>query len=122
MAEYRPFELQTRPGSVSGSTVISASGPLVMENIFRFQELWRADQSEIIIFDLAGVIYMDSSAVGSLVNAHVHLAKNGRNMALAAVPDRAKQVLIVTKVDMLFQFYPSVAEAETALIAMRARA
>ncbi len=36
-------------------------------------------------------------------------------MALAAVPERVKQILAVTRVDALFEFYSSVGEAEAAL-------
>lgn len=122
MVDTRAFELGVHPGSVSNSTVIVASGPLVIEHLFRFQDAWRADASDILIFDLGGVNYMDSSLIGSLVNAHVHRTKTGRKMALAAVPDRVKQILAVTKVDMLFKFYPTVEEAEAALGAAKAQA
>lgn len=117
MADTPTFDLQVRPGQVSGSTVISPSGPLVMGNLFQFQDAWRADQSPILIFDLGDVVYIDSSAIGSLVNAHVHLFRNGRQMALAAVNDRVKQALVITKVATLFRFYSSVDEAEAALAA-----
>jgi len=117
MADTPPFDLQVHSGQVPGSTVISPSGPLVMDHLFRFQDAWRADQSPILIFDLAGVVYIDSSAIGSLVNAHVHLSRNGRQMALAAVTDRVKQVMVITKVAPLFRFYSSVDEAEAALAA-----
>ena len=122
MADTRPFELEQHPGGVPNTTVISAKGPLVIEHLFRFQEAWRSDQSEILIFDLSGAIYMDSSLIGSLVNAHVHRTKNGLKMALAGVPERVKQILSVTKVDMLFKFYPSVSEAEAALAGAKAQA
>ena len=122
MAETRPFELAKRAGSVPGSTIITAAGPLVLEHLFRFQEAWRSDEGDILIFDLSGTVYMDSSLIGSLVNAHVHRTKIGRKMALAAVPDRVKQILAVTKVDMLFKFYPTVEEAEAALAGAKAHA
>ena len=95
---------------------------MVIEHLFKFQDAWRADQSDLLIFDLAGVIYMDSSLIGSLVNAHVHLTKNGRKLALAALPERVQQMLAVTKVDSLFKFYPTVADAEAALAASKAQA
>ena len=95
---------------------------MVLEHLFRFQDAWRGDESDILIFDLNGVSYMDSSLIGSLVNAHVHRTKNGRKMALAAVPDRVKQILAVTKVGSLFKFFPSVHEAEAALTAANGQA
>lgn len=115
MTDTRVFELDVRPGGVANSTIISAKGPLVLEHLFRFQDVWRNDQSDILVFDLAEVTYMDSSLIGSLVNAHVHRAKNGRKMALASVPERVKQILAVTKVESVFRFFPTVAEAEAAM-------
>lgn len=94
---------------------------MVIEHLFQFQDTWRGDQSPILIFDLAGVSYIDSSLIGSLVNAHVHLANSHRKLAMAAVPERVKQMLAVTKVDSLFKFYPTIAEAETALAAAKAQ-
>lgn len=95
---------------------------MVLEHLFKFQEAWRAEQSDILIFDLAAVSYMDSSLIGSLVNAHVHLSKGNRKLALSAVPERVQQMLAVTQVDKLFEFYPTVAEAENALAAAKAQA
>ncbi|HUN90403.1 MAG TPA: STAS domain-containing protein [Terriglobales bacterium] len=122
MVDNRAFTLEQHPGGVPESTVFSISGPMVIEHLFKFQEAWRANQSPLLIFELGGVSYMDSSLIGSLVNAHVHLAKTGRKMALAAVPDRIKQMLAVTNVDSLFKFYPTVADAESALSAAKAQA
>ena len=122
MVDTRAFEMGKHAGSVPNSTVITISGPMVIEHLFKFQDAWRADQSDILIFDLAGVSYMDSSLIGSLVNAHVHLTKGNRKLALAAVPERVQQMLAVTQVDKLFKFYPSVAGAENALAATPAQA
>jgi anti-anti-sigma factor len=117
MPDTRAFELEQHSGSVPHCTVIATAGPMVIDHLFKFQDAWRGNNSDILIFDFSGVSYMDSSLIGSLVNAHVHRAKTGRKMALAAVPERVRQMLAVTKVEMLFQFYPSVAEAESALVA-----
>jgi anti-sigma B factor antagonist len=109
------FKLDVQTGLIPGCTVLAVSGPLVLENLFKFQDAWRADQSDILLFDLSGVVYMDSSAIGSLVNAHVHRSRSGKKMALTGVTDRVKQILHVTKVDLLFQFFPDVPQAEKAL-------
>lgn len=111
------LELHVGPGSVPSVTVISATGPLVLEHLFKFQEAWRGAQTPTLIFDLAGVEYLDSSAIGSLVNAHVSCANRGRKMGLAGVSDRVKQMLVVTRVDTLFKFYPDLKSAETGLSA-----
>ena len=89
---------------------------MVLEHLFKFQTAWRevnADQS--VIFDLTEVPYMDSSAIGSLVNAQVHFSNRKKKMALAGVSPRLKEILHVTRCDSLFQFYPGIAEASAAL-------
>jgi anti-sigma B factor antagonist len=114
MAETN-FGVEVLSGSGTSCSVISVAGPLVLENLFKFQSAWRGTSEQKLIFDLAGVPYMDSSAIGSLVIAHVSCANNGRAMALAGVPDRVKQILSATQVAALFSFYPDVASAEAAL-------
>jgi anti-anti-sigma regulatory factor len=51
---------------------------------------------------------------GVLVGAYVSRQKNGRILALVAVTDRVRTTLNITQVERLFQFYGSVAEAQTA--------
>ena len=122
MPDIQAFELEQHPGSVPNSTVITASGPLVIEHLFKFQNAWRSDQSDILIFNCSGVTYIDSSLIGSLVNAHVHRSKTGRKLALAAVPERVREMLKVTRVDTLFKFYTTVEDAENAMAAAGAHA
>ena len=108
----RSFELRVQPGTQEGVTVIAVSGALVLEHVFKFQDAWRAAQDGGIVFDLAGVEYMDSAAIGSLVNAHVACTNRGKKMALAGVSNRVRQMLSVTRVDTLFKFCPDVPAAE----------
>ena len=86
-----------------------------MEHLFRFQEAWRGAQGSNLIFDLSGVNYIDSSAIGSLVNAYVSCSNRGTRMAVVGVNDRVKQILTITKVASLFRFYDDLAAAEAAV-------
>jgi anti-anti-sigma factor len=109
------LDLRVSPGSANSTTVITAKGPIVLEHLFKFQEAWRGAQTDNLIFDLSGVEYLDSSAIGSLVNAHVSCVNRGKKMGLAGVSDRVRQMLNVTRVESLFKFYPNVAAAESAM-------
>ena len=109
------FELEVRSGSRPDQTIIAPKRALVLEHIFKFQEAWRQAQRGNIILDLAGVNYLDSSAIGSLVNAHVACDNRNHKLILAGVPERVRQMLTVTKVDKLFTFLPDVAGAEKTL-------
>jgi anti-anti-sigma factor len=109
------FELEIRHGSHPNYTIIAPQGPLVLEHLFQFEDAWRQAQCDGLIFDLSGVSYLDSSAIGSLVNAHVSCSNRGRKMGVAGVSDRVRQMLNATRVDTLFSFFPDVIKAEQSL-------
>lgn len=113
----KSFNVEIRSGNSDATTVIAVSGALVLENIFQFQTAWRSAAGDVLIIDLSGVPYMDSSAIGSLVNAHVSCLNKGKNLRLAGVPERLKQILTVTQVVNLFRFYPDVSSAEATTVA-----
>ncbi len=112
-----PFELEVHPGTTPNITVIAPRGPLVLEHIFRFQDAWKSAPGDALIIDLSAVPYMDSAAIGSLVNVHVSCTNRKHKLGLAGASVRLKQTLAVTRVDSLFTFYPDVEQAETALSA-----
>ena len=81
--------------------VLRLSGPLVLNNLFDFQNSWRSQTAPNIVVDLTGVPYVDSSGVGSLVNMHVSRQKVGGSVHLLGVSERVKTLLAVTKVDTI---------------------
>lgn len=99
--------------------IISVEGPLTMNELFKFQDSWRAQSgAPRLVFDLSAVPYADSSAVGSLVNAHVSRKMNGGTMA-AVVVERVQKVLEITKVAGIF---PVCASLEQAIAAAKKNA
>lgn len=114
MAE-KSFTVRVSPGGRQSSTVIAAAGALVLEHVMNFQDAWKGVATGSVIFDLSEVLYMDSSALGSLVNAHVCLSQQQRRIALAGVSGRILQLLKMTRVETLFPVFPDVKTAEDAL-------
>ncbi len=108
------LRIDDRPGVKPGQRVLSLTGPLVLANVFEFQSMVRADQSQSLILDFTGVPYADSAGVGALVGAYVTRQNNGRSLALVGVSERIHNTLKVTHVDSLFRFFDSVNAAETA--------
>ncbi|HET9699221.1 MAG TPA: STAS domain-containing protein [Terriglobales bacterium] len=111
----KPLQVRVTPGRLPSSTVIAATGALVLEHVITFQDAWKAVPAGAVIFDLSGVVYMDSSALGSLVNAHVFFSQQARRIALAGVTDRVLQLLKMTRVETLFAIFPNVEAAETSI-------
>lgn len=94
-----PLTIEVIEGARVGEIVLRLTGPLVLDNIFDFQKLWRAQTAPNIVVDLTNVPYVDSSGIGSLVNMHVSRQKVGGGIQLVGVSERVKTVLTVTRVD-----------------------
>lgn len=94
-----PLSIEVVDGSCADQIVLRLAGPLVLDNLFDFQKLWRAQTAPNIVVDLTNVPYVDSSGIGSLVNMHVSRQKVGGSVQLLGVSERVKTVLAVTRVD-----------------------
>jgi anti-sigma B factor antagonist len=94
-----PLTIEVVNGTRVGEIVLRLTGPLVLDNLFDFQKLWRAETAPNIVVDLTNVPYVDSSGIGSLVNMHVSRQKVGGTVQLLGASERVKAVLAVTRVD-----------------------
>jgi len=98
-----------------GPGVLCLRGPLVKENIFSFQNAMRREEgAEAMILDFTEVPYMDSSGLGSLVNAYFTRQKAGRRVALTGVNDRVYKLFQITKLEDQFLIFSTIDEAVAA--------
>ena len=101
-----------RPGSRDGVEILSLSGPFTLGNMFELQRTLQNTSARYLIFDIAQVPYMDSAALGLLVNSFVSAQKNGRKIAIAGAAPRIIALLEMTKLDSLLPLYPTAEAAE----------
>ena len=94
---------------------MTLKGPLILANLFAFQQAVRAENSPTLILDLSAVPYMDSAGLGSVVNAHVSRLNSGCQLALAAVPDRILSLLRMSHLDQALKIFPDVTAAQETL-------
>lgn len=113
--ENIPLTIHRTPGQRDGQVVIVLKGPLTISTLSDFQAVVRAEKSPVVILDIAGVTYVDSSGLGSIINAHVSCVKSARRLALAAVPSRVMTLLQVAHVDHVLTIFPAAKEALKAL-------
>jgi len=110
----QPLQIEELPGSREGIRVFRLTGPLTLANVFGFQSKLRADTSRGLILDFTAVPLADSAGIGAMVGAHVSRQRDGRTLGLVGVNQRIHQALEVTRVETLFRFFATVAEAEQA--------
>jgi anti-sigma B factor antagonist len=110
-AEKLTYELSE--GASPNEHIYHLNGPMVLGNMFAFQEVLRSE-SVTTILDLTGVPYMDSAGLGVLTNSFVSHQKQGRKLLLVGVNERVQTLFQITKLDNLFSVFPTVEAARQA--------
>jgi len=72
------------------------------------------DAPHTLVFDLSGVAFMDSSAIGSLITVRNRLLPTGGAVALCSITEGVAKVLRIADLGRLFAIH---ADAEAALAA-----
>ncbi len=65
------------------------------------------EKTQRIILDLTHVTHIDSSAIGSIVRCLMNAKKIGGTIRIAGVKGMLEGTLKLTKVDKLFEIYPT---------------
>ena len=86
--------------------VYALQGPLTIGNLLIAQEVLKSP-AQVLILDLGAVPFIDSAGIGALVNCFVSRQKNGRRLLLAAPSDMVQKLFKVTRVNQLFETFPT---------------
>jgi len=68
-------------------------------------------ESKRIVLNLAWVVYIDSSGLGTLVASFISARHRGAEIKFAAISPRARRLFTITKMDRLFEVYDSPEQA-----------
>jgi anti-sigma B factor antagonist len=108
--------VQGRAGTRPGVQVLAITGPIRYGALEPLQEAVKSAKEPALILEMSGVPYMDSTAVGVLVQAYVTCQKSGRKLALVGMNGRIANILRLVGVDILFTTFDSVSQAEESLL------
>ena len=109
--------IETLPAPKPGVRILKLSGPFTLPSIWEFQSQVRNGAEPTTIVDFAGVPYMDSAALGSVMGLHVSCQRLQRKYALVGVEPRIRTLFEVSGVNGLLVTYPTIDEAIHALTA-----
>ena len=112
--EKLTFEMSV--GASRNEHVYSLHGPLVLNNMFAFQEVLRSEALTTIL-DLTDVPFMDSAGLGVITNSYVARQKHGRKLLLVGANERVQALFKLTKLDQVFEVFPTMESAKLALAA-----
>jgi len=107
--------MQISEKEVNGIKVIQIKGKILMGEgdiaiKKKIDELVAAGNTKLVL-DLSGVPYVDSSGLGELIRCYTTLKKAGGTLKLANLTDKIVDLLTITKLVTVFEFYNSVDEA-----------
>ena len=109
-----PLKIDTLD-STSGAKILTLTGPLTLQSLFDLQEAVRMEKTKPIILDLAGVAYMDSASLGSVIGAYASCQRMGRGFAISGISDRVNVLFKMTQVNGLLPCFDSLEAAEKSL-------
>ncbi|HVL66063.1 MAG TPA: STAS domain-containing protein [Vicinamibacterales bacterium] len=99
---------------VGSLTVLSVSGKVTLEHAGQLKEKVAsllADGHKRIVLDLGGVTYIDSSGLGEMVSCHTAASRQDGTIRLANLGKKSRDLLVMTKLIMVFSVYDTEAEA-----------
>ncbi|MFZ3212614.1 MAG: STAS domain-containing protein [Terriglobales bacterium] len=106
------FKTSTR--SLGDVVIIDCYGRIVMGEetaLLRNQVKDLLSESRQIVLNLADISYIDSSGLGTLVGLYTSARSVGGEIKLASLTSRVKDVLQITKLGSIFEFYDTAEEA-----------
>jgi anti-sigma B factor antagonist len=105
------LEIETR--EEGRATVIALSGEFDLAGVQMFEAALgklEAAAPEVLLVDLGGLQFMDSSGLRALVMAHERAKKAGRRLAIVPGPPGVRRVFEITQLDARLDFVESAAE------------
>ena len=80
----------------------------------RLSELVEGRTPRLVILDLSGVEYVDSSGVGTIVELKRRALRTGGDVVLVGLQPRVRSVFEITRLDKFFKIAQSIDEARQA--------
>jgi len=106
--------LKTSTRSLGDVIIVDCAGRIVLGEEtanLRHQVRDLLNESRRIVLNLTEVNYMDSSGVGTLVGLYLSARSAEGEIKVAGLTGRAKDVLQITKLGSIFEFYHTPEEA-----------
>ena len=113
------IEFKAKPGSedTQGMLVLEVIGDLDNYAVKDFTECLEYEIEKghrRIIVDCSGLRFVSSMGVGTMVRIHGKMSKQGGDVKLAALTGLVADLFKLTRLDRLFNIYPSVSQAAAA--------
>lgn len=93
---------------VTGDITLGKGGDVILKD--KINSLLQQGHRKLLL-DLGGVAYVDSAGLGQLVQIHATCTRQGATLKLLNVTKRLKDLLVVTRLLVVFDAFDTEAEA-----------
>lgn len=94
-----------------GVEIFQINGEINISTSPELRKLFEKDLKKKIVIDFEKVTYIDSSGLATLVEVLKKTKTQGGSLGLAGMSDKVKSLFEITKLDKLFNIYPSQKDA-----------
>lgn len=91
----------------TGKIMGGPDASLLHDKLYEFIE---QDKKKFVV-DLSEVDWMNSTGLGILISGYTTLRNNGGKLKLANVTEKIKSLLVITKLDPVFESFDTIADA-----------
>jgi anti-sigma B factor antagonist len=70
-----------------------------------------SEGNKMAIIELSKVQYINSTGISALITGHKTYTQNNGNLKLSGLSDKLENVLVITKLNEVFEIHPNVKEA-----------
>jgi anti-sigma B factor antagonist len=103
--------MDVKSNQVEGVVVYHVNGEINISTSPQLKKLFEGQASKKVVINLAGVTYIDSSGLATLVEMLKKMKTQGGALGLAAMSEKVKSLFEITKLDRLFSVFPTHEEA-----------
>jgi anti-sigma B factor antagonist len=100
--------------------ILKLSGDIDLQHSPKLRHLLQsktAEKVQLLLLDFAEVRYIDSSGLATLVEYYKNSRAFSGRLAVASLSNRVQSIFELVRLSEIFGIYPTVAEAEKALLA-----
>ncbi len=105
------LDVETRPGDALVQVVLR--GELDLSTVEKVEEeLARVegDEIKVLVLDLSGLSFLDSTGLRLMVTAHQRAEKEGRRLVIVKGPETVHRVFTITKLDEKLEMVDDLSE------------
>ena len=108
--------LDTRVSNDDGRVVVAFAGELDIsraEEVERELERVEAERPPLVVFDLRGLEFLDSTGLRLILGADSRARRDGRRVVIVPGPEKVHRVFRITLLDRRLEFADSPEDVET---------